>query len=42
MVQYTSTPDARWTLIEGNDKRHARIAVLRSFCAKLEQAIKER
>lgn len=42
MVQYTSTPDARWTLIEGNDKRHARIAVLRSFCEKLEQAIKER
>lgn len=39
MVQYTSTPHARWTLIEGNDKRYARIAVLRSFCENLQRAI---
>ncbi len=39
MVQYTSTPHARWTLIEGNDKRFARIAVLRSFCENLQRAI---
>jgi len=42
MVQYTSTPAARWSLVEGNDKRHARIAVLRSYCESLERAIKAR
>jgi polyphosphate:AMP phosphotransferase len=39
MVQYTSTPNARWTLIEGDDKRYARIAVLRSFCEGLRRAV---
>jgi polyphosphate:AMP phosphotransferase len=42
MVQYTSTPRARWTLVEGNDKRHARIEVLRGFCENLRQAIGDR
>jgi polyphosphate kinase 2 (PPK2 family) len=42
MVQYTSTPAARWTLVEGNDKRYARIAVLKHFCENLRQAIESR
>ena len=39
MVQYTSTPAARWTLIEGNDKRYARIAVLRHYRERLAAAV---
>jgi polyphosphate:AMP phosphotransferase len=39
MVQYTSTPAARWTLVEGNDKRYSRIAVLRHYCERLAAAI---
>jgi polyphosphate:AMP phosphotransferase len=39
MVQYTSTPAARWVLVEGNDKRHSRIAVLRHYCERLAAAI---
>jgi polyphosphate:AMP phosphotransferase len=42
MVQYTSTPAARWTLVEGNDKRYARIAVLKHFCDSLRQTIESR
>jgi len=39
MVQYTSTPAARWTLVEGNDKRYARIAVLRHYRERLAAAV---
>jgi polyphosphate:AMP phosphotransferase len=42
MVQYTSTPNARWTLVEGNDKRYARIAVLKHFCENLRKAVEAR
>ncbi|MGI9380015.1 MAG: hypothetical protein ACR2OW_10215, partial [Methyloligellaceae bacterium] len=35
MVQYTSTQLAPWNLIEGNDKRFARLKVLRKYCEKL-------
>jgi polyphosphate:AMP phosphotransferase len=31
MVQYTSTEKAPWTLVEGNDKRYARIKVLQTL-----------
>jgi polyphosphate kinase 2 (PPK2 family) len=31
MVQYTSTDRAPWTLVEGNDKRYARIKVLQTL-----------
>jgi polyphosphate kinase 2 (PPK2 family) len=41
MVQYTSTAAAPWTLVEGNDKRFARIKVLRSFNERLEQRLAE-
>ena len=39
MVQYTSTKVAPWVLVEGNDKRYARLKVLSSFCQRLEAAL---
>jgi len=37
MVERTSTGFAPWTLVEANDKRYARIKVLKTLCAFLEQ-----
>lgn len=37
MVDRTSTEYAPWTLTEANDKRHARVKVLRTLCQTLEQ-----
>ncbi len=42
MVSRTSTGVAPWTLVEGNDKRFARIKVLRTACHFLESALKGR
>lgn len=39
MVERTSTEYAPWTLIEGNDKRYARIKAIRIFCERLEEAV---
>jgi polyphosphate kinase 2 (PPK2 family) len=39
MVERTSTQMAPWTLIEGNNKRHARIRVLDEICTALEKAL---
>ena len=39
MVQYTSTRAAPWTLVEGNDKRFARVKVVRSFHDRLAAAL---
>lgn len=39
MVARTSTQVAPWTLIEGNDKRFARLKIIDVFCSKLEDAI---
>ena len=39
MVERTSTRLAPWTLIEGNDKRYARVAALRTLCEKLEEVL---
>lgn len=39
MVQYTSTPVAPWTLVEGNDKRYARVKVIDTVCERLQQAL---
>jgi polyphosphate kinase 2 (PPK2 family) len=39
MVQRTSTSYARWHLIPGNDKRWARIEVLRTTCRELSRAL---
>ncbi len=39
MVQHTSTLHVPWTLVEGNDKRFARIKVIRALCEQLETAL---
>ena len=39
MVERTSTEYAPWTLIEGNDKRFARIKALKTLCERLEEAL---
>ena len=38
MVEYTSTSEAPWTLVEANDKSFARIKVLETLCTRLEEA----
>lgn len=39
LVTRTSTVTAPWTLVAGNDKRFARIEILRTFCHALERAL---
>ncbi|MCB1907123.1 MAG: polyphosphate:AMP phosphotransferase [Rhodocyclaceae bacterium] len=39
MVDRTSTDIAPWTLVEANDKRFARVKVLRTICERLEAAL---
>ncbi|RKZ46909.1 MAG: polyphosphate:AMP phosphotransferase [Gammaproteobacteria bacterium] len=39
MVSRTSTEYAPWTLVPGNDKKYARIEILKTFCNTLEKAI---
>ncbi|MEO8850074.1 MAG: polyphosphate:AMP phosphotransferase [Casimicrobiaceae bacterium] len=39
MVQHTSTPDVPWTLVASDDKRHARIEVLKSIVARLDETL---
>jgi polyphosphate kinase 2 (PPK2 family) len=39
MVERTSTGDAPWTLVEANDKNHARVKILRTLCESLETAL---
>jgi len=39
MVQRTSTSHAKWHLISGNDKRWARIHVLKTTCRELSRAL---
>ncbi|BCG65234.1 MAG: polyphosphate kinase (ADP) [Methyloprofundus sp.] len=39
MVARTSTQSALWTLVEANNKRYARIKVLKTYCDKLEQQL---
>ena len=34
--EHTSTHSAPWILVEGNDKRFARIKVISTFCDRLE------
>lgn len=41
MVERTSTQLAPWSLIEGNDKRFARVRVLKEVCEALEGALEE-
>tara|TARA_B100001250_G_scaffold82829_1_gene68334 strand:+ start:3271 stop:4764 length:1494 start_codon:yes stop_codon:yes gene_type:complete len=39
MILQTSTDVAPWTIVEGNDKRFARIKVIKTVCRQLEQTI---
>jgi polyphosphate kinase 2 (PPK2 family) len=39
MVERTSTGEVPWTLVEANDKNYARVKILRTLCASLEQAL---
>ena len=39
MVERSSTRNASWTLIPANDKRFARIEVLKTLCESLEQQL---
>jgi len=39
MVARTSTQTAPWVLVEGNDKRYARIKILKAYCEKLESML---
>jgi AMP-polyphosphate phosphotransferase len=42
MVERTSTQVAPWTLVEANDKSHARVKVIATVCDALEGALKVR
>jgi polyphosphate kinase 2 (PPK2 family) len=41
MIERTSTENARWHLIAANDKRSARVNVIRTVCHALEKALKK-
>ena len=41
MVQFTSTSVAPWTLVEGNDKRFARVKVVETYLERLAGALGE-
>ena len=42
MIANTSTRDAPWTLVPGNNKRHARLEVLRKLCTALQSRLSQR
>jgi polyphosphate:AMP phosphotransferase len=42
MMDRTSTEIAPWTLVEANDKRYARVKVLRTIADRLEEGIKKK
>ena len=42
MVERTSTGIAPWTLVEANDKNHARIKILKTLCRQIEAAMKRK
>jgi polyphosphate:AMP phosphotransferase len=39
MIERTSTPDAPWTLVEGEDKRWARLRVMKAVADRLEEEL---
>ncbi|MBR0528984.1 MAG: polyphosphate:AMP phosphotransferase [Ruminococcus sp.] len=41
MVELTSTNFAPWTIVEGNDKKYARIKALKTICKRLEERLLE-
>ncbi|HVY05898.1 MAG TPA: polyphosphate:AMP phosphotransferase [Burkholderiales bacterium] len=42
MIDRTSTDIAPWTLVEADDKLHARIKVLKTLCGRMEDALDSR
>ena len=40
LVQHTSTLHSPWNLVEGNDKRYARVKVIKTLCKRLGEALK--
>lgn len=42
MIGRTSTEFAPWTLVEAENKPYARVKVLETVCARLEQALGQR
>lgn len=40
MIEHTSTPHAPWIIIEGNDKRYARVKTLETMTERLSAALK--
>jgi polyphosphate:AMP phosphotransferase len=42
MIERTSTFLAPWTLVESNDKRFARVKILRTICERMEEALSGR
>lgn len=42
MIERTSTAHAPWTIVEGNDKHHARIKALRTAVERVEAVLKEK
>ena len=41
MVSRTSTSHAPWTLVSGDDKPHARIQILKTFCKTMKRALED-
>lgn len=41
MVSRTSTRHAPWTLVPGNDKRYARVMILKTFCKAMDEALED-
>ena len=41
MIERTSTQTAPWVVVEGNNKRYARIKVLKTVCKRMQEALGE-
>jgi AMP-polyphosphate phosphotransferase len=41
MIERTNTEFAPWTVIEADDKKYARLKVLRTLCERVERALKK-
>jgi polyphosphate:AMP phosphotransferase len=39
MIERTSTREAPWTLVEGNDKNYTRLKVIKTLCTRLGKAV---
>ena len=42
MIDYTSTRNAPWTLVEANNKYYARVKVLKTICEQIEKRLKKK